>query len=298
MIGIDNSVPTPSLARQAISILAGALGGFASGLIAVSILLGVLGIFDLRPLTDSERLSVFENGALYTAELAIILLALAVGFVGTAGAVLKRPFVEWLTDGRGLRFDLCLYGLTLGAAATLAGLIGNAAIDGDRLGFIGSTPSGLAPGIWVYLVAMPLGFLVAAFAEELFFRGYLLKLLRWWGAHPVVAITVTSIAFAAFHLEFQPEVFALRMLSGAALAWSVYRLGGIEFAVGAHAAGNIVLAFFIPPLSETTTSSADLYGVGIEILTSAMIIIGVEVVRARLSFRADTFSLWAKEGGT
>jgi membrane protease YdiL (CAAX protease family) len=98
---------------------------------------------------------------------------------------------------------------------------------------------------WLQFV-MALG--VAALAEELIFRSYLLTALeRWWG--PDTAALGSSLAFAALHLS-NPGILGLReatlafagvMLAGLALARWTQRSGSIFAAWGLHWSWNLGL---------------------------------------------------------
>jgi membrane protease YdiL (CAAX protease family) len=77
--------------------------------------------------------------------------------------------------------------------------------------------------------------LLAPFAEEVAFRGYVLSALRT-RLRPGVAIAASSVLFAAMHLD--PVRFPAVLFLGAFLGWLAWRSGSVWPAVAAHAANN------------------------------------------------------------
>lgn len=85
-------------------------------------------------------------------------------------------------------------------------------------------------------------------AEELFFRGYLLQGFGLRLRHPLVLSLISGIAFMLPH-AFNPEVdvnfwllMAYYFAFGAAAAWFTLKDGGLELALGMHAANNMFAA--------------------------------------------------------
>ena len=89
----------------------------------------------------------------------------------------------------------------------------------------------------------------AAAAEEIVFRGWLLRLFGALTREPMTLILGTALIFSALHFDFAPDDFLMRAIMGAGFAYMTLRLGGIELATGAHAANNILLVLFVEPLS-------------------------------------------------
>jgi membrane protease YdiL (CAAX protease family) len=93
---------------------------------------------------------------------------------------------------------------------------------------------------------------VAAGAEELVFRGWLLRhsaalvRLTW------IFLPLNGLLFSAAHGDFDPNAFIDRTAAGLGLAYMALRLGGIEFSTGAHAANNLLIVLFIEPLTLFT----------------------------------------------
>ncbi len=101
----------------------------------------------------------------------------------------------------------------------------------------------------VFLIASLLGLAGAAAAEEVICRGVLLRLTSQAVRHPVVLCAINGVLFSALHLDPDPVGFVARALSGALWTWSAIRLGGLEFAIGAHTANNLMITLFWQPLS-------------------------------------------------
>ena len=179
--------------------------------------------------------------------------------VGMAAVIFSHPLQLYVTAAAKVRWRLGLAGFAL-AAVAMAPLV-----VADRM----SLPkSPLIPmfaitpewgGRFLY-AGSALLLIPAAAAEELMFRGWLLRQTAAFTRNPAVLIFVTAIGFAAAHLEFSPDAFLYRFLMGAGLAYMTLRLGGIELATGAHAANNILIVIFTAPLSGGSESASAITG--------------------------------------
>ena len=91
-------------------------------------------------------------------------------------------------------------------------------------------------GILIFLAA----------AQELFFRGYLMKVLRGAFKRPVAVILIDAILFAAMHLVFAqrtilvPEAF----IAGIGFAWIYYYYPNVILASLSHALLNWIIIPF------------------------------------------------------
>ncbi|HEY2177259.1 MAG TPA: CPBP family intramembrane glutamic endopeptidase [Caulobacteraceae bacterium] len=203
-------------------------------------------------------------------------------FVALAAIISSRPFQHYVTVALKVRWRLVLVGLALTAAAMTPLVIA------DRLASPGAGPPPLLDitanwgGRTIYALSALL-LIPAAAAEELMFRGWLLRQLAAFTRNPWILILATAIAFAAAHFDFAPDAFLTRALMGAGFAYMTLRLGGIELSTGAHAANNILIVLFIEPLTTTapSTSRAVSPGVGFEdlILIGGYVLIAEAVVR-------------------
>jgi membrane protease YdiL (CAAX protease family) len=112
----------------------------------------------------------------------------------------------------------------------------------------------------LYGIACVLLLIPAAAAEELVFRGWLLRQTAALSKNPIFLMAVNGVVFSAVHGEFAPDPFLTRALMGAGFVYMTLRLKGVEFSIGAHAANNILIVLFIQPLSLKPTTSSGLTG--------------------------------------
>lgn len=101
-------------------------------------------------------------------------------------------------------------------------------------------PSQIDTRVVVALVAVVLVVPFQSAAEEYLFRGYLLQLVGTWTRFAVVGVLVTTPLFVAGHLY---DVWGLLDvgLFGLTAAVLTIRTGGLEAAIAAHAANNVLL---------------------------------------------------------
>lgn len=85
----------------------------------------------------------------------------------------------------------------------------------------------------VFVVAI-----LAALAEELFFRGLLQRLFYQWFGKVHLAIVITAILFSAFHMQFYG--FIPRMFLGLLFGYLLYWTGTIWVPVFAHFLNNFI----------------------------------------------------------
>lgn len=175
----------------------------------------------------------------------VILVGVTVPWIGLAG----WPLAVTAWRGNGPRIDL---GLRLrwpevgwGAAAGLVALVlaGLAAAATTLLDdSVTSSAAEIAAqlqeeagrlSVVVFALAVVLG---APFVEEVFFRGLLFASLRKRGVSVLWTIAITSVAFAAFHLE--PMRFLILLPTGIVLGWVRWRTGSLGAAMVAHGVVN------------------------------------------------------------
>jgi membrane protease YdiL (CAAX protease family) len=98
--------------------------------------------------------------------------------------------------------------------------------------------SGVAPPVPVTATVVTLN-VVAALAEEAFFRGFLFARLRPLGA--AVAIVVTALAFAAIHLPlYGVAAFPVDLGAGLLLSWQRAASGSWVAPAATHALANVL----------------------------------------------------------
>lgn len=182
--------------------------------------------------------------------LALVLAMSAGAFVLAASACFQRPMRSFLSPARRPDAGLAGAGFVTFGALVLATVWIESVVAGQRL----SPPVldigwPLASRLAYAAAAVPL-LLIAAAAEEAIFRGVLLQIVGAFSRRTLVLSLINGAAFAAIHVDPDPGAFASRALSGFMFTWATLRLGGLEFAVGAHFANNLALAWFFEPFSE------------------------------------------------
>lgn len=114
--------------------------------------------------------------------------------------------------------------------------------------------AGAAPGntepLWLQVIV---SVLVAAFFEELIFRGLIFSRFRLL-MHPVGALFCQALTFATLHGGGVQSVFAL--VFGMILGLAVMQTGSLRTAVGIHMAYNLT-TFLIEPFYEQIFASPD-----------------------------------------
>ncbi len=236
--------------------------------LAVMILAFVVAV-GLSLLTGGELFAVndlprLRRSAVYVLQLGVGLGALALAVMLAARMIFARPLATWLTAAPHFRWGLVAWG---GAVAAVgAGVL--MALDAAAHHAAAAPPildpgSGLALKLF-YVAAVLVGLFVAATAEEVVFRGYLLQQTAAFTRNIWLIVAVNAAVFALAHLEFDPAALAARALAGAAFAWAALRLGGLEFAIGAHVATNLMIALFQAPMLPEDPEAAggldDIFG--------------------------------------
>ena len=177
-------------------------------------------------------------------------------FAAFAAAVVRQPLHSYITAARHVRWRLLLAGMGLAALVLAPIVTAERVMGGGSLPILAVSP---ALGGRLLYGATALLLIPAAAAEELVFRGWLLRCTAAFNPRPVVLVVFTGVLFAAAHMDFNPDAFLTRALMGAGFAYMTLRLGGIEFSTGVHATHNILIIIFLEPLnmqSEPTTISA------------------------------------------
>ncbi len=184
--------------------------------------------------------------------------AFPLAFVSLAAVMTHRPFRRYITAASHVRWRLMLMGLVLSVVVMspliIAGRLSLA--HPIRPPMVGIAPTLVGRGVY----AIAAGLLIpAAAAEELMFRGWLLRQLAAFSRRPLVLIGVTAIVFSAAHFDFTPEVFLNHAVMGAGFAYMTLRSGGIELSTGAHAANNILFILLVKPFGMGGVASSGIW---------------------------------------
>lgn len=172
----------------------------------------------------------------------LLTIAQDIAFVGAAILVVSRVArpTAWQFGLRGARpkafvgwlLVAFLAFILLSAAYSALVDIGPQEDLPDELGADGST---LALFAAAFLVTV-----IAPFAEELFFRGFIFTSLRRWGLWP--AALVAGTIFGAIHLGSAPDVLYLPILGifGVVLCLLYWKTGSLYPAIALHAINNCI----------------------------------------------------------
>lgn len=221
-----------------------------------------------------------QRSAIYVLQLGLGLGSMGLAVLLAARYVFGRPVVTWLTAAPYFRWRLLLAGAVLTVLGVGVLMTGDLLLNPGPLQMPIFDPSSSLALKGFYALAVVAGLLVAATAEEAVFRGYLLQQTAAFTRNVWVLIAVNAAAFALAHLEFDPGALAARALAGAAFAWAALRLGGLEFAIGAHVATNLMIAFFqAPMLPDDPEVTGGLDETLIEVLLALYMVLVVELVR-------------------
>lgn len=236
------------------AIVAGLLGAVSACLVVMVVVSGL----DGAP-AAAALFSVFDQPARATTEGLSSLFVLsvlagangaaAVAFVAVAGGLEHRAIRRYAIIDAVYRTRLTVAGLavvgTLMTTLLLVAWLLGAPPPAPPVLALASTSVGRATYVAFAVVLL----VAAAAAEEVVFRGWLLKQMGAFTRHPVLLMAANGLLFAIIHFDPNLDAFLVRAAMGAGLTWMTLRTGGIELAIGAHAANNIVILLLVRPLS-------------------------------------------------
>ena len=140
------------------------------------------------------------------------------------------------------------------------------------------TVAHVVPGTSVELLVVTLALVpFQAAAEEYVFRGYLAQLVGSWLRHPLFAVLLPVPLFVLGHGydtlgAVDVGVFAV------VLGWVTWRTGGLEAAIGAHVANNVVLMSLMA-LGLADPNATDVSVLGLVLSVATMTTFAVLVTR-------------------
>jgi len=229
----------------------------------------------------------FELSVAGVASIAVALIWLLI-----ASRVQRRAPLSFLTAAPRLRTGQFLGGLAAGGV-----LVGFAVAVERFLSADHTVAPILTPGAAIDERAgyalMAAGFLfLAAAAEEILFRGWMIQQVGVWTRNVAVMLAVNGVVFSFVHFDPDISGFLIRCLMGAGWAWIAIRTGGIEFTTGAHLANNLLVSLFVAPVSFAPQPShgVDYASIAVE---GAIILLLVAVVEAQLRRKPADDSLGA-----
>jgi hypothetical protein len=288
--------------RVLLAIVCGIAAGFIA-IFALAVIMLIAGAFVMfgqgHDPNDIERIAagLAEGDVPMTLEmtlgvigaLAVINGILALVVVAVASLVVRKPFKASVTAARRFRWRQLAAGLVLYALAMIP-IIGVMYVSGEVEGempLLGLTSS--AGEVALYVAAAIVGLILAAGAEELAFRGWLLRHTAAFVRSPWILLLINGVLFSAIHLDPDPNAFVARAVMGMIFCYMALRLGGIEFAIGAHAANNIMIVLFIEPMS---LKMPDPEAFQARYLVETMVVLCLGVAVTELMFRVPALRRW------
>ena len=224
-------------------------------------------------LSDLPRLL---KSSVYILQVGIGLAAAAAGLLLAARLIFRRPFRSWITVAPRFRWGVLAWGAAAGVIAIMALSLISLLMPQSGEAPILDAGEPLNQRL-IYMAAVSLGFLIASWAEEVVFRGYLLQQVGAFTRRVWLVLIINGVIFALFHLEFDPGALAARALLGMVFAWATLRLGGLEFGIGAHATQNLGVALFGEVLLPTSApATIKLSELGFELVLAVVILACVE----------------------
>ncbi|AYG95013.1 CPBP family intramembrane metalloprotease [Brevundimonas naejangsanensis] len=225
----------------------------------------------LRLVEESIRTLIF----------AVAMGLVSISFLAAACLTWRAPLGQFLWPGR--RFDLQLFGvgILLMTAIQILWIPFTLRMGGEWRPpvfdpyYVGHTRI-------LYAAAMTGALLIAAAAEEVIFRGVVLRVSGLITRRALVLCLMNGLMFSAIHLDPDPVSFLQRTLAGMGWTWAALRVGGLEFAIGSHFANNLFLALIWSPMS-TVTQAQEVSWVVLapELATIAIVVTVVEVLARR-----------------
>jgi membrane protease YdiL (CAAX protease family) len=294
-VGPEDRDPRRLLATLAIGLAVAFLAAIAGWILIVApyAILSGHGGRGLAAIGDVAELMKDDNAQ--GVSVAVLKLLMAAGtdalwmlvFVAVAAALAGRALMRYATVAPSFRWRLLAAGVIVAMAALAPAVMADRAASGD-----GSAPPLLAiakgwDGRLVYAAASLL-LIPAALAEELLFRGWLLRQFAALTRRPSLLLLSTGLVFSAIHFDFSPDGFITRLAMGAGFAYMTLRLGGVELAAGVHAANNIMIVLFIQQLGAA--EAADGGGLSLEVLVSDAVMLAAYVGMAEAVARIGPLS--------
>jgi len=290
-----------SIWRFLATLFGGLAGGLVAGLALGALTIGVFVLASYHPgqditlLRDAMRNVISPASPTLFSSIFLMLLAVvtngpvALTFAAIAALIAGVSMRRYVTAAPSIRWPMLLAGLGLSVLALGPLVVGSVLFDPHAkpppIMSLTADPGGRA----LYAFASIALLIPAAAAEELVFRGWLLRQSAALTRNPIVLMAANGVLFSAVHLEFAPEAFFTRALMGAGFVYMTLRLGGIEFSTGAHAANNILIVLFLQPLTATTPPAP---APSLESVLQDVFLLAAYIVMAEVTVRWAPLRRW------
>jgi hypothetical protein len=296
---------TPADRRPWMTLLA-AVMGLVGGIVVVLVLAVVFGIaagviYASQGHDPSELLTkfaTFQDGqAPKTVGGTLAILALvavlnggiAILIVLIASLVMKKKVKRSITSARRFRWGALAAGLILYATVLLIVTAIELPFTDDPIPMPILTLSHSPAEMAILVAGTVVGFILAAGAEEIVFRGWLLRHTKALIPIPWVVLLVNGQLFSAIHVDFDPNAFIARAAMGVAFCYMTWKLGGIEFSTGAHAANNILIILFFQPFTLNTPPPEPLH---LQPVIECVVMLVIGVALTELVLRVPLLRAW------
>ena len=276
-------------------ILAGAAGLVAS-IVAVTVVIVVAVVIAAnRGMGLTAAVALLMDGARAGRGLTSYIFELAVVGVSSIAAVAAftaicawragRPLRTFLTTAPRFRWRHAALGLFIFLPVVAAEIWLEGLVKGVSAAPI-AAPGASAADRAAYAAAAVFFLWLAALAEELLFRGWLMQQTHALTRRLVLVITVNAVLFTLAHGDPSLGGLITRFAMGAGWAWVVLRLGGVEFTAGAHLANNLGIALLAQPvlLTRATEQPIDLVSVALQVGPLVVLALVVEGWARRRAF--------------
>lgn len=240
------------------------------------------GWIDIRLLALEEPAQSLADETSFVAMLAIVLFGLSIAVLGAAMIAYRRGPGAFLWPRPRGGIGLFLAGFAVMFAVSLALWPVMQWMEPGGPGPL-LDPSETLNARLTYAGAAAIGLLIAAAAEEIAFRGVLLRITSGFTQRLWLILLINGVIFSAFHLDPDPVAFVARAASGVIWCWAAVRLGNLAFAIGAHLANNLFIALLLAPISEAAMTGRDIpvEVLVLEAVTLLAVLIAVEVLARR-----------------
>lgn len=221
-------------ATLAFSVVIAVIYTVAQG-IAIGVMVGIE--FGISALADKEELieSISSNGTYLSVG---VIFSAWMGALAIGGAILLRKGItlkEYLAV-KNLPFKTYARWLAIILMFLFCWGVVNMILEQPGSAWMTETyeSAGSLPLLWVAVVV------VAPLIEELFFRGFLFEGLRdsWMG--PIGAVLVTSLAWAAIHMQYEMYQLAIIGTLGILLGIAKLKTRSLYIPIAMHAFNNLL----------------------------------------------------------